>query len=62
MQAIEKYAIVAALALFAVASLFVAARHGEGASYWGGLSIFAVLIGLIFYQIASVKHGEDRPH
>ena len=57
MQAIEKFVLGGVLGIFAVISLFVAARHGEGASYWGGLTFFAVCIGLIFYQITLVKHG-----
>ena len=62
MQAIEKFLLGGVLALFAVASLFVAARHGEGASYWGGIGVFVFLVGLIFYQISSVKHGSDGSH
>ena len=60
MNAIEKFVTGGVLGVFAIVALFVAARHGEGASYWGGLGVFAVLIGLIFYQISSVKYGADN--
>ena len=60
MNTIEKFATGGVLALFAIIALFVAARHGEGASYWGGLAFFAICIGLIFYQIAGAKHGSNR--
>jgi hypothetical protein len=63
MQSIEKFVLGGVLGLFALISLFVAARHGEGASYWGGLAFFAICIGLIFYQITRVKHGNgDAAH
>jgi hypothetical protein len=63
MQTIEKFVLGGVLGLFALISLFVAARHGEGASYWGGLAFFAICIGLIFYQITRVKHGNgDAAH
>jgi hypothetical protein len=62
MQSIEKFALGGVLALFALISLFVAARHGEGASYWGGMAFFAICVGLIFYQITRVKHGSDASH
>jgi FtsH-binding integral membrane protein len=64
MGAIEKFVIGGVLGLFAIVSLFVAARHGEGASYWGGLAFFAICIGLIFYQITAAKRasGGDSAH
>ena len=64
MGAIEKFVIGGVLGLFAIISLFVAARHGEGASYWGGLAFFAICIGLIFYQITGAKQtsGGDGAH
>jgi FtsH-binding integral membrane protein len=55
MGAIEKFLMGGVLGLFAIISLFVAARHSEGASYWGGLAFFAICIGLIFYQITGSK-------
>ncbi len=55
----EKAVSIGVLSLFALVSLFVAARHGEGGSYWGGLAVFAILIGLIFYQVTLVKFGRD---
>jgi hypothetical protein len=55
MGAIEKFLMGGVLGVFAIISLFVAARHGEGASYWGGLAFFAICIGLIFYQITGAK-------
>ncbi len=57
MGAIEKFVIGGVLGLFAIISLFVAARHGEGASYWGGIGFFAICIGLIFYQISGARHS-----
>ena len=62
MQSIEKFVLGGVLALFALISLFVAARHGEGASYWGGLGFFAICVGLIFYQITRVKHDNGAAH
>jgi FtsH-binding integral membrane protein len=63
MGAIEKFVTGGVLGIFAVIALFVASRHGEGASYWGGLGFFAICIGLIFYQITGVKHGSgDSAH
>ncbi|MDQ7250695.1 hypothetical protein [Dongia sedimenti] len=62
MQSIEKFVLGGVLGLFALISLFVAARHGEGASYWGGLGFFAICIGLIFYQITRVRHHNDAAH
>jgi hypothetical protein len=64
MGAIEKFLMGGVLGLFAVIAMFVAARHGEGASYWGGLGFFAICIGLIFYQISGVRHakGDDASH
>jgi hypothetical protein len=62
MQSIEKFVLGGVLGLFALISLFVAARHGEGASYWGGLGFFAICIGLIFYQITRVQHHNDAAH
>jgi FtsH-binding integral membrane protein len=59
MGAIEKFVMGGVLGLFAIISLFVAARHGEGASYWGGLAFFAICIGLIFYQITGAKQTSD---
>jgi len=58
MQQIEKFFMGGMLAVFAVIALYVAA-HGEGAAYWGGLAVFAILIGLIFYQIAGIRFGEE---
>jgi FtsH-binding integral membrane protein len=55
MGAIEKFLIGGVLGLFAIVSLFVASRHGEGASYWGGIVFFVICIGLIFYQITGAK-------
>jgi len=37
MGAIEKFLMGGVLGIFAITSLFVAARHGEGASYWVAL-------------------------
>jgi hypothetical protein len=64
MGSIEKFGMGGVLAVFAVVSLFVAARHSEGASYWGGLAFFVICIGLIFYQITGVRHGasDDGAH
>jgi hypothetical protein len=64
MGAIERFLIGGVLGVFAIISLFVAARHGEGASYWGGLAFFAICIGLIFYQITGAKpaSGSDSAH
>jgi FtsH-binding integral membrane protein len=64
MGAIEKFAMGGVLGLFALVSLFVAARHSEGASYWGGIAFFLICIGLIFYQISGVRHGasDDAGH
>jgi len=64
MGAIEKFLIGGVLGIFAIVSLFVAARHGEGASYWGGLAFFAICIGLIFYQITGAKQasGDNNAH
>jgi uncharacterized membrane protein YccC len=60
MQQIEKFLLGGVLGVFAIISLFVAARHSEGASYWGGLAFFAFCIGLIFYQISNAKFGGDK--
>ncbi|HEY4162658.1 MAG TPA: hypothetical protein VGM59_06295 [Dongiaceae bacterium] len=60
MKGIEKFILGGVLGLFAIISLFVAARHSEGASYWGGLVFFVVCIGLIFYQITTAKPGDDK--
>lgn len=60
MNTIEKFVIGGVLGLFAIVSLFVASRHGEGASYWGGLAFFAICIGLIFYQLTLAKYGTDE--
>ena len=63
MQMIEKFLLGGVLGLFALISLFVAARHGEGASYWGGLGFFAICIGLIFYQLTRVRYdNNDAAH
>lgn len=59
MQQIEKFAMGGMLAIFALVALFVAAR-GEDAAYVGGLAFFAICIGLIFYQIAGVRFGEEE--
>ena len=61
MQQIEKFAMGGIMAAFAVISLYVAA-HGEGAAYWGGLALFAIMIGLIFYQIAGIRFGAGDKH
>jgi len=55
MGPIERFLYGGLIAVFAIVSLFVAARHGEGGSYWGGLAFFAICIGLIFYQITASK-------
>jgi uncharacterized membrane protein len=52
---IQEFLIGGLLALFAVISLFVAAR-AEGVGEYGALAVFAILIGLIFYRISLVKH------
>ena len=63
MGAIEKFVMGGVLGLFAIISLFVAARHGEGASYWGGIAFFCICIGLIFYQITGSKPASgDSSH
>ena len=62
MQKIEKFVLGGVLGLFALIALFVAARHGEGASYWGGLAFFAICIGLIFYQLTRVNHDNNAAH
>jgi hypothetical protein len=59
MQQIEKFAMGGLLAAFAVIALYVAAR-GEGAAYIGGIAFFVICIGLIFYQIAGVRFGEEE--
>lgn len=61
MQQIEKFFMGGLLAIFAVVSLYVAA-HGEGAAYLGGLAFFVICIGLIFYQIAGIRFGENSNH
>jgi hypothetical protein len=53
---IEKFALGGVLGLFALISLFVAARAGQGAGYWGGVAFFCICVGLIFYQLTRVKH------
>jgi hypothetical protein len=60
MGAIEKFAMGGVLAVFALVSLFVAARHSEGASYWGGLAFFVICIGLIFYQITGAGRASGN--
>jgi hypothetical protein len=52
---IERSVFMALLALFAVAALYVAARAGHGAPYWGGLGFSTFCVGLLFYSIAKVK-------
>ncbi len=52
---IERSVFMTLLALFAVAALYVAARAGHGAPYWGGLGFSAFCVGLMFYSIAKVK-------
>ena len=59
MGAIEKFFGGGVLGVFAIICLFVASRHDEGASYWGGLGLFAILIGMIFYLITRAKFGSD---
>jgi amino acid transporter len=60
---IEKAVMIGLLALFAVASLFVAVRGGHGVSYWGGVAFAAVCIGLIFYQISRTRFdGQGKGH
>jgi hypothetical protein len=54
---IQEFLIGGVLAVFAVISLFVAARS-EGVGEYGALAFFALLVGLIFYQITRVKHGD----
>ena len=63
MGTIEKFVGGGLVALFGIISLFVAARHGEGASYWGGLGFFAFCVGVIFYLITGAKHSSsDSAH
>jgi hypothetical protein len=52
---IQEFLIGGVLAVFAVISLFAAARS-EGVGEYGALAVFAILIGLIFYRISLVKH------
>jgi len=58
---IQEFLIGGVLAVFAVIALFAAAR-AEGAGQWGGVAVFAILIGLIFYRISTVKHGNGAAH
>ncbi|HVO03762.1 MAG TPA: hypothetical protein VMT54_16285 [Candidatus Cybelea sp.] len=58
MSATEKFFWGGVLGVFAIVALFATARHGEGASYWGGLGVFAILIGLIFYMITRANFGK----
>jgi hypothetical protein len=60
MGTIEKFFTGGLLGLFAVICLFVAARHGEGASYWGGLALFVILVGMIFYLITRADFGSKH--
>ena len=52
---IQEFAIGGLLGVFAVVSLFAAAR-AEGAGQWAGVAVFAILVGLIFYRITRVKY------
>jgi hypothetical protein len=58
---IQEFLIGGLLGVFAVIALFAASRS-EGAGQWGGVAVFAILIGLIFYRIARVKHGNGAAH
>jgi crotonobetainyl-CoA:carnitine CoA-transferase CaiB-like acyl-CoA transferase len=60
-EKIQEFLIGGVLAVFAVISLFVAAR-AEGVGQYGALALFAILIGLIFYRISLAKHGNDVAH
>jgi crotonobetainyl-CoA:carnitine CoA-transferase CaiB-like acyl-CoA transferase len=53
---IQEFFMGGVLALFAIVALFSAARS-EGAGQYGGVAVFAILIGLIFYRISTAKHG-----
>ena len=58
---IQEFAIGGVLSVFAVISLFSAARS-EGVGQYGALAVFAILIGLIFWRISLVKHNNDAAH
>ncbi len=58
----QEFVIGGVLAVFAVISLFSAAR-AEGVGQYGALAVFAILIGLIFWRITLVKHdNSDAAH
>jgi hypothetical protein len=46
-------------AAFAVGGLFVAARGGEGVSYWGGLGFFVFAVLFVFLLI---RVSYDKRH
>lgn len=60
MGPIEKFMYGGVFGVFALLSLFVASRHHEGASYWGGIAFFVICIGLIFYMISGVRHASSN--
>jgi hypothetical protein len=49
---IERCVFMGLVALFAVAALYVAARAGHGAPYWGGLGFSTFCVGILFYAIS----------
>ena len=49
-----KIGTVVLLVLFAIFSLFVAARGGQDLPYWGGLAFFVFCVLLAFYAVANL--------
>ena len=56
MKSAQEFIIGGVLGVFAVIALFAAA-HAEGPGQYGGVAVFVVLVGLIFYRISGAKFG-----
>jgi hypothetical protein len=63
MEAAGKWIWSGCVGLMGVIGLFVAARGGHSAPYWGGLGFFLFAVLFVFYQIKrSFDHGGHGPH
>ncbi len=62
MGGLEKTAISAVIGVIGLVGLFFASRAQDGGIYYGGLLIFIIAVGYIFWQIKRAMDEGDRQY
>lgn len=60
MGGLEKTAISAVIGIIGLVGLYFASNAQDGGIYYGGLLIFVIAVGYIFWQVKRAMDEEDR--